>query len=84
MVRKFLTFEDFVESTAKAIAAVPKFLNSLATVFLAHRPSLIIFWLSEEVLGQRPIPLAATGLILLEKLRLSYLRSLNWALGLGN
>jgi hypothetical protein len=61
MVRKFLTFEDFVDSTAKAIAAIPKFLHSLATVFPAHRLSLIIFWLSEEVPGQRPTPLAAIG-----------------------
>ena len=41
MIRNLsLTFEDFVESAAKAIAAPQKFLNSLATAVLANRLAL--------------------------------------------
>lgn len=41
MIRNLsLTFEDFVESAAKAIAAPQKFLTSLATAVLAHRLAL--------------------------------------------
>ena len=41
MIRNLsLTFEDFVESAAKTIAAPQKFLNSLATAVLANRLAL--------------------------------------------
>ena len=83
MIRNLsLALKNIAESTTKTIAVQLKSLDFLAKV-LDNRIALDYLLVSKAVSMLWPAPLAAPGLTLLGKLKLSYIRSLNKGVVVG-